>query len=173
MVPRIRWRWFADLLRPVAFVALVATLVVSALLPAQDSGAEVGGHLNDCTPRPATSLLVILLLTPLQAAGEEYAFRGYLTQAFGGLFGSRGAAVLFPAGALRPRARRAGRPDLHRPVRLRAGRRRPRHHAPVASRPGIAMHVLNNFLAFGLALGVQRHDLGAEPDRRHLVEPSR
>ena len=34
-------------------------------------------------------MLVIVLLTPLQAAGEEYAFRGYLTQAFGGLFRRR------------------------------------------------------------------------------------
>ena len=66
-------------------------------------------------------LLVIVLLTPLQAAGEEYAFRGYLTQAFGGLFRQAGsaAAVVVPAllfalahGAQSP-------PGLHRPVRVR------------------------------------------------------
>ena len=34
--------------------------------------------------------LVVLLLTPLQAAGEEYGFRGYLTQA---LVGSSGAGT--------------------------------------------------------------------------------
>ena len=39
----------------------------------------------------------MLLLTPLQAAGEEYAFRGYLTQALGGLFRSTWFAVLLPA----------------------------------------------------------------------------
>ena len=89
MVPRIRWRFLLVCLG-LAVVALVATLVVSALLPAQDDGAEITGELNDFDEHaPATSLLVVLLLTPLQAAGEEYAFRGYLTQAFGGLFRQR------------------------------------------------------------------------------------
>ena len=35
---------------------------------------------------------------------------------------------------------------------------------------GIAMHVLNNWLAFGAGARVRRHGLGAQPDRRHLVE---
>ena len=30
--------------------------------------------------------MIVVLTTPLQAAGEEYGFRGYLLQAFGSLF---------------------------------------------------------------------------------------
>ena len=96
-------------------------------------------------------MIVIVLLTPLQAAGEEYAFRGYLTQAFGGLFRSRVAAVLLPAVLF---ALAHGAQDA--PVfvdRLAFG--------IVAGilviatgglEAGIAMHVLNNFLAYGFAL---------------------
>ena len=35
------------------------------------------------------------------------------------------------------------------------------------------MHVLNNCLAFGLALAFSDMTLGAEPDRRQLVDASR
>ena len=94
---------------------------------------------------------MVLLLTPLQAAGEEYAFRGYLTQAFGGLLGSRWLAVLGPALLF---ALAHGAQDL--PVFF------DRFAFGVVSgvlviatgglEAGIAMHVLNNWLAFGLAL---------------------
>ena len=76
-----------------AVLALLATLVVAASLPAQGSSTEVNGTVNDFTTTTRDFLLVVVFLTPLQAAGEEYAFRGYLTQAFGGLFGSRALAV--------------------------------------------------------------------------------
>ncbi len=93
----------------------------------------------------------MLLLTPLQAAGEEYAFRGYLTQAFGGLFGRTWAAVLFPA-LLFALAHGGQSPPVFFDrfafgvvagllVVLTGG-----------LEAGIAMHVLNNWLAFGLAL---------------------
>lgn len=42
-------------------------------------------------------LLPVLLLTPLQAAGEEVLFRGYLSQALGSLATVRWPAVVFPA----------------------------------------------------------------------------
>ena len=146
---RIRWRWLLTCLG-ISVVALVATLLVSALLPAS-GGEDMGGELNDFTSQTRDFLVVILLLTPLQAMGEEYAFRGYLTQAVGGLFRRRWVAVVVPALLF---ALAHGAQDV--PVffdRLAFGL--------VAGvlviatgglEAGIAMHVLNNFLAFGLAL---------------------
>ncbi len=95
---------------------------------------------------------MIAFLTPFQAAGEEYLFRGYLTQAFGGLFHRAWVAVVVPA-FLFGLAHGLGQSI---PVffdrfafGLVAG-------ALVVLtgglEAGIAMHVLNNWLAFGLAL---------------------
>ena len=149
VVPRLRWRFFAACLG-LSVLALFATIVVSAFLP-QESGAEVGTTVNDFTSTTRDFLLVVLLLTPLQAAGEEYAFRGYLTQAFGGLFG-RAVAVVVPA-LLFGLAHGLGQSLPVFVDRFAFGL--------VAGtlviltgglEAGIAMHVLNNFLAFGLAL---------------------
>lgn len=148
--PRLRWGFFGVCLL-LALVALFATVVVSQFLPDGGDGG-LGGGLNPWSDRVRDFLLVILLLTPLQAAGEEYLFRGYLTQAVGGLFGSRVVAVTVPA-VLFALAHGLGQ---EWPVffdRLAFGL--------VAGvlvlvtgglEAGIAMHVLNNFLAFGLAL---------------------
>ena len=148
--PRLRWRWMT-LCFGLAFLALLATVVVAALLPSAGEAGDVRGELNDWTSTTRDFVLVIVLLTPLQAAGEEYAFRGYLTQAFGGLFRSRAAAVVLPALLF---AFAHGAQDA--PIfidRLAFGL--------VAGvlvittgglEAGIAMHVLNNFLAYGFAL---------------------
>jgi membrane protease YdiL (CAAX protease family) len=150
VVPRLRWRFFAACLG-LSVLALVATLIVSVLLP-QQGGAEVSGQLNEFTSTTRDFLLVVLLLTPLQAAGEEYVFRGYLLQAFGGLFGSRVMAVLLSS-LLFALAHGLGQSWPIFIDRLAFGL--------VAGalviltgglEAGIAMHVLNNFLAFGLAL---------------------
>lgn len=152
VAPRLRWRFFLACLG-LALVALVATLVVGSLLPvgSANDGAEMSGSLNAFTSTTRDFLLVVVLLTPFQAAGEEYLFRGYLTQAFGGVFGSRVVAVVVPAVLF---ALAHGAQSL--PVfvdRLAFGL--------VAGalviitgglEAGIAMHVLNNFVAFGLAL---------------------
>ena len=148
--PRIRWRWFATCLG-LAVVSLFATLVVSAMLPSSSSDPQVSGSLNDFTRTTRDFLLVVLLLTPLQAAGEEYAFRGYLTQAFGGLFRNRVAAILGPAllFALAHGAQSAPVFFDRFAFGVVAG------ILVIATgglEAGIAMHVLNNWLAFGLAL---------------------
>lgn len=151
VVPRLRWRFFAACLG-LSVLALIATVVVSVLLPQHGGGAELSGHVNDFTSTTRDFLLVVLLLTPLQAAGEEYVFRGYLLQAFGGLFGSRVMAVLLSA-LLFALAHGLGQSWPIFIDRLAFGL--------VAGalviltgglEAGIAMHVLNNFLAFGLAL---------------------
>jgi membrane protease YdiL (CAAX protease family) len=150
VMPRIRWGWFAACLG-LALVSLIATLVVSALLPSSPGDPQVGSHVNSFTDTTRGFLLVVLLLTPLQAAGEEYAFRGYLTQAFGGVFRSRVAAVVGPAVlfALAHGAQSAPVFFDRFAFGLVAG-------VLVIStgglEAGIAMHVLNNWLAFGLAL---------------------
>jgi membrane protease YdiL (CAAX protease family) len=148
--PRIRWPYFAACLG-LSVVALVATVLVAAVLP-QSGGTGMEGPANDFTRQTRDFLLVVVLLTPFQAAGEEYFFRGYLTQAFGGLFGSKVVAVVLPA-LLFALAHGLGQSW---PVffdrfafGLVAG-------VLVIGTGGleaaIAMHVLNNFLAFGLAL---------------------
>lgn len=145
---RIRWRWLLVCFG-LALAALVATLVVSAVLPSD--GEDLGGSVNAWTSRSRDFLLVIVLLTPLQAVGEEYVFRGYLTQAVGGVTRGPWAAVLVPALLF---ALAHGVQSV--PVffdRFAFG--------AVAGvlviltgglEAGIAMHVLNNLLAFGLAL---------------------
>jgi uncharacterized protein len=151
VAPRIRWGWLLTCFG-LSFVALFATLVVSALVPADaENGANVSAHLNNFTSTTRDFLFVVLLLTPLQAAGEEYAFRGYLTQAFGGLFGRPWAAVLFPAllFALAHGAQSAPVFFDRFAFGLVAGLLVVLTGGLEA---GIAMHVLNNWLAFGLAL---------------------
>lgn len=151
VMPRLRWRYLLVCLG-LSIVALIATLLVSAVLPAQDTGVEMTGELNDFTRTTRDFLLVVLFLTPLQAAGEEYAFRGYLAQTFGGLFRSRVAAVVVPS-ILFALAHGVGQSAPIFFDRFAFGL--------VAGtlviltgglEAGIAMHVLNNWLAFGIAL---------------------
>lgn len=157
VMPRMRWGFFFACLG-MSVVALLATLVVGAMIPAPDAtGSDVTGELNEFTTQTRDFLLVVLLLTPLQAAGEEYAFRGYLTQVFGSHFGVY-AAVVVPA-LLFALAHGAQDPPIfidRFAFGLVAG-------VLVVTtgglEAGIAMHVLNNWLAFGLALAFG--DLGS------------
>ncbi|MCW2845084.1 MAG: Abortive infection protein, partial [Nocardioides sp.] len=132
-------------------VALFATLFVGALVPQGAEGTEMSGHLNDFTSTTRDFALVLVLLTPLQAAGEEYAFRGYLTQAFGGLFRHPAPAVVGPAllFALAHGAQSAPVFVDRFAFGLVAG---VLVILTGGLEAGIAMHVLNNWLAFGLAL---------------------
>lgn len=150
VLPRMRWRLLATCIG-LSLVTLIATLLVAAVMPSGATGEEVSGELNSFSSTTRDFLLVIVLLTPLQAAGEEYAFRGYLTQAFGGLFG-RAAAIVIPA-VLFALAHGLGQSPPIFFDRLAFGL--------VAGllvvltgglEAGIAMHVLNNWVAFGVAL---------------------
>lgn len=89
---RVRWRMLF------AFTGLGAALMavsvgVAVLLP-----SAAGGGLPALDPPPLGTLvgvtLVVLLTTPLQAAGEEYLFRGYLAQAIASWIPLRLAALL-------------------------------------------------------------------------------
>ena len=154
VVPRLRWGYLLICVG-LSVVALLASLGVGLLLPLQAGDAPIG-EVNDFTTQTRDFIIVILLLTPLQAAGEEYLFRGYLTQAFGSLVWGRRAsqalAVLVPAliFALFHGLSQDWPVFFDRfafgvvagILVIRTGGL----EAP------IAMHVLNNFLAFGLAL---------------------
>ena len=158
VAPRLRWRFLLACFA-VSLVALILSLVLSAMVPGQAEGQDISGSPNPWTDTVRDFVLVIVLLTPLQAAGEEYAFRGYLTQAFGGLFGSRVAAVVGSA-LLFAIAHGAGQSFPIFFDRFAFGL--------VAGvlviltgglEAGIAFHVLNNWLAFGLAVAF--FDLGS------------
>lgn len=147
--PRLRWGYLFTCMG-LAFVALIATVAVSALLPEQADTSLTGG-LNEFTPTLRNFLLVVLFLTPLQAAAEEYAFRGYILQAFGGLFRSPIVAVgasslLF---ALAHGAQDAPIFFDRFAFGLVAGTL---VIVTGGLEAGIAMHVLNNWLAFSVAL---------------------
>jgi uncharacterized protein len=149
VVPRMRWRFFAVCLG-IAVVALLAQVVVGALLP-RSTGDDLSGSLNHFSLSTALSAVVVLLTTPLQAAGEEYLFRGYLMQAFGSLFNSRWVAILATA-TLFALAHGGQNPPLffdRFAFGLIAGWLVTRTGGLEA---GIALHILNNFLAFGVAL---------------------
>jgi len=158
---RMRWRWLATCFG-LAVVALLATLFVSGLLPDQ-GGSDLSGDVTDWSSTTRDFLLIVVLLTPLQAAGEEYAFRGYLTQAFGGLTRQPWVAVLVPA-VLFALAHGLGQSWPIFFDRFAFG--------VVAGtlviltgglEAGIAMHVLNNWLAFGLALTFDEMDSTLNP----------
>lgn len=164
VVPRIRWRWFA-ICMGLSLVALLSTIFVSLLIPEEASG-DISGSLNDFTSTTRDYLLVVLLLTPLQAAGEEYVFRGYLTQAIGGFFASPRLSAVLAVGV----------PSLLFALAHGA------QDAPIffdrfafgvvagilviltgGLEAGIAMHVLNNWLAFGIALAFGDMDSALNP----------
>jgi len=146
--PRLRWRFLFACLG-LAVVALVVQVLVGSALPGNDEG--VGGHLNHLSGTTVALALIVLFTTPLQAAGEEYVFRGYLQQAFGALLRSKWAAIVISA-TLFALAHGAQNFPLFFDrfffgfiaawLAIRTG----------GLEAGIAMHVLNNFLAFGLAL---------------------
>ncbi len=153
IAPRLRWGYLGACLL-LSVVALIAALFASTLVTivaGPSAAMETEAGLNEFTRTTRNFLLVILLLTPLQAAGEEYLFRGYLTQAFGGLLG-RWAAVVIPA-VLFAFAHGLGQSLPVFVDRLAFGL----IAGVLVLRTGgleapIAMHVLNNWLAFGLTL---------------------
>jgi len=149
VVPKMRWKFFSVCLG-LSVVALLAQVLVGSLLPGGD-GAGVGGKLNDFTTSTAVTAVVVLLTTPLQAAGEEYLFRGYLLQAVGALSRNRWVAVGV-TGTLFALAHGAQNFPLFFD-RLAFGLIAAwLVTATGGLEAGIALHVLNNFLAFGLAL---------------------
>lgn len=93
VVGRFRWgwaAWCAALLVPVWGAYIVAA---SALMPTTAAGGGAGGEGQ--RPEHWVLLLVLMLLTtPLQSAGEEYLFRGWIMQQMGAVFRHRWVALV-------------------------------------------------------------------------------
>lgn len=154
----LRWRWLLACFG-LAVVALAVTVAVSTVLPDQGSGTiDVSGGTNPWTDASRDFLLVVLLLTPLQAAGEEFVFRGYLAQACGGLTARFSGVVSGTVAVVVPAVLFALAHGVGQEVPIFFDRLAFGLVAGVlvlltgGLEAGIAMHVLNNFLAFGLAI---------------------
>jgi uncharacterized protein len=146
--PGIRWGFFWACVG-LAPVAMIAQVVVGALLPADPN--DLGGSVNELTSRIVAIGVVVLLTTPLQAIGEEYAFRGYAMQAFGALTRRPWIAIVLSAAVFAVAHGVQNAPlFLDRfsfglmagYVVLKTG----------GLEAGIALHVWNNLVAFGFAL---------------------
>lgn len=91
--PRLRWKYLLASLG-IAVLALGAVFGLSTMI-----GSDV--QLN---PQPGfwTFMIIIVITSPLQAAGEEYLFRGYLLQSLGSVvrnpwFGVLASSLVFAA----------------------------------------------------------------------------
>jgi membrane protease YdiL (CAAX protease family) len=146
--PGIRWAFFWACFG-LAPVAMFAQVVVGLLLPEDPN--DVGGSVNHLTSRLVSLGLVVLLTTPLQAIGEEYAFRGYAVQAFGALTRRPWIAIVLSAVlfALAHGLQNAPLFLDRLAFGLMAGYVVFRTGGLEA---GIALHIWNNLVAFGFAL---------------------
>ncbi|MFF4144992.1 type II CAAX prenyl endopeptidase Rce1 family protein [Streptomyces sp. NPDC001698] len=145
---RPRWRWLAWCLLA-AVPPMVLLPMVAIFLP--DDQSDGGG--SDVWVGWQTfllSLAMLVVLVPLQSAAEEYVFRGWLLQAAGAFLRSPWLAVL-PQAVLFAAAHGWGTPwgfaDLL-VFGVVAGLLTIRTGGLEAS---IALHALNNLLAFGLS----------------------
>jgi uncharacterized protein len=88
VVGGIRWRWMLGC----AAISGVVMVVSSVLLFAVDGWPQ-----GEPEKHAVALLVIILFTTPLQAAGEEYFFRGWMTQSIGSLFSRPLLAAAVPA----------------------------------------------------------------------------
>ncbi len=157
VVPKMRWKLFFIFVG-LSVVALVAQVAVSMLMPGSQE-SDLSGQVNEFSATTALLGLIVLMTTPLQAAGEEYVFRGYLMQAIGSFWSfpnapawvARWVAILGTATLFALAHGVQNFPLFFDRFMfgLIAGWLVVRTGGLEA---GIAMHILNNFLAFGYAL---------------------
>lgn len=77
---RLRWKWLA-LTSVIAFVVFIATIGGSVAIGELTEPAEIASP--EFSTRAVVAIVLILLITPFQAAAEEYVFRGYILQLVG------------------------------------------------------------------------------------------
>ncbi len=148
VVPKLRWD-FVWISAGFAVIALAASIGVSFLVP--ESAAPDTSGVNEVTGRMIALAVIVLLTTPLQAAGEEYAFRGYLLQAVGSMARNKWIAIILTATLFAMAHGLQNFPlffdrfmfgVISAWLVIRTG----------GLEAAIAMHVLNNLVAFGFAL---------------------
>lgn len=162
--PGFRWRFFWACFG-LSVVAILASIIVSAFLPADPNDLEAS--LNDWTGRLTAIALVVAVTTPLQAMGEEYLFRGYLMQAIGSFW----SWVCEACGVTVRNSRTVGVVTAIVLTSLLFALAHGVQNAPLfldrfafglmagyvvlrtgGLEAGIALHIWNNLFAFGLAL---------------------
>jgi membrane protease YdiL (CAAX protease family) len=84
----VRWIW----LTRCAVISLVVMVIANGIVLILAGGAELRPE-----QRAGSYAVVVLATTPLQAAGEEYFFRGWLSQTIGALVPRAGAGALLAA----------------------------------------------------------------------------
>ena len=96
---RVRPAWLASVQPGMRWRYLVGCLLISAVsLNVVMWVSQWGQTLDWSVPAQAWLwVLFVVLLSPLQAAGEEFFFRGYMLQAVGGITGQRWVAVVATA----------------------------------------------------------------------------
>ncbi|WP_067117606.1 CPBP family intramembrane glutamic endopeptidase [Streptomyces yokosukanensis] len=145
---RLRWRWLGLCL--LAAVPILA-LTTGAMLLLPSDGGTATRWAGWSVFGPALAMLVVLV--PLQAAAEEYVFRGWLTQAVGAFLRSPWGAFL-PQAVLFAAAHGWGTPwgfaDLV-VFGAAAGWLTWRTGGLEAS---IVLHTVNNLLSFGISAAV-------------------
>lgn len=80
---RFRWRWLLITLAPALLITGVSTVASFTLLPALGIGSPPTAPTTPVTTWLLCALLIVVL-TPVQAAAEEFAFRGLVLQMVGG-----------------------------------------------------------------------------------------
>lgn len=165
VAPKMRWGYFWACMG-LSVVAILVSLGLSLVVPgAADDGT--GGAVNDFTGELIALALVIALTTPLQAIGEEYGFRGYLMVALGSLSGW----IAERTGITRERAMAIGTVVAIVGTSLLFALAHGVQNFPLffdrftfgliagilvvrtgGLEAGIALHVLNNLVAFALAI---------------------
>ncbi|HEU4512729.1 MAG TPA: CPBP family intramembrane glutamic endopeptidase [Nocardioidaceae bacterium] len=153
VMPKMRWKLLFVFIG-ISVVALIAQLLVAMLIENLMAGRQEvapAGEMNELTATTAVLAVIVLLTTPFQAAGEEYVFRGYLMQAIGSLSRSKWLALLVTATLFAVAHGVQNFPLFFDRFMfgLIAGWLVIRTGGLEA---GIAMHILNNFFAFGFAL---------------------
>ncbi|MEV7193381.1 CPBP family intramembrane glutamic endopeptidase [Streptomyces sp. NPDC093510] len=151
---RLRWRWLGRCL-VVGLPLVTASLGVMLLLPDGSGGGADGSERVEWAGLPdfLLGLAMVCVLVPFQASAEEYAFRGWLTQAVGSWCRSPWVAVV-PQAFLFAAAHGWGTPwgfaDLvvfgvvAGVLTVRTG----------GLEAAIGLHVLNNLLAMGVSAAI-------------------
>jgi membrane protease YdiL (CAAX protease family) len=141
----IRWRWLARC----ALVVLPVWLIYLAL------GVLVAPAASAPPKQWLPLLIIVLAMTPFQAAGEEYLFRGWLMQNIGAYFGRPVVGLVVSVSVSTVAFAAAhGSPDpwILGSIGCLAVASGVAAYRTGGLEAGIAMHAVNNVLAFGAVL---------------------